>query len=208
MTGNLIIVSAPSGAGKTTLVANVLKQVDRLVSSVSYTARTARRGEEPGSHYHFVARSEFEAMIGRGEFLEWAEVHGNLYGTSRRVVEDLRATGADVILTIDVQGAANARRAFPEAVSIFILPPSYQALVERLEARGANHEDDLRLRLRNAHHELEQYRNFDYLVVNDDVARATRELASIILAERCRRQRRAALAEQILQTFGRASNNG
>ena len=208
MSGNLIIVSAPSGAGKTTLVANVLKRVDRLLSSVSYTARAPRRGEEHGVHYHFVARPEFEAMVERGEFLEWAEVHDNLYGTSRRMVEELRAGGADVVLTIDVQGAANARRVFPDAVSVFILPPSYAALAERLEARGANQSDDLQVRLRNARQELAQYRHFDYLVLNDDIEQATRELAAIIVAERCRRRARAAVAEQIVQTFGRSSDNG
>jgi guanylate kinase len=150
-----------------------------------------------------VDRKRFERMRDRGELLEWAEVHGNLYGTSRRLVEELRATGADVILTIDVQGAESARRAFPEAVSIFILPPSYEALVGRLAARGANHGHDLRLRLQNARHELAQYRHFDYLIVNDDLGRATQELASIIIAERCRRSRRAESAERILQTFGR-----
>jgi len=203
MAGNLIIVSAPSGAGKTTLVAGALKQVERLVPSISYTARAARRDEEMGVHYHFVTREEFEAMIARGEFLEWAEVHGNFYGTSRQRVEELCATGADVILTIDVQGAENARRAFPDAVSVFILPPSYEALVERLKTRGANHGEDLELRLRNAQRELEQYRHFDYLVINDDLEQATRELAAIILAERCRRKLHAETAERILQTFAK-----
>jgi guanylate kinase len=203
MVGNLIIVTAPSGAGKTTLVAEALKRVEHLVTSISYTARAPRRDEKTGVHYHFIARSEFEAMIARGEFLEWAEVHGNLYGTSRRLVEELRATGADVILTIDVQGAENARRAFPGAIGVFILPPSYEALVERLESRGANHGDDLRLRLQNAQRELEQYQHFDYLVINDDLKQATRELAAIIIAERCRRNRRAVTAERILQTFAK-----
>lgn len=203
MAGNLIIISAPSGAGKTTLVAGVLKQVERLVSSISYTSRAPRRDEETGAHYHFVTREEFEAMMARGEFLEWAEVHGNLYGTSRRQVEESRGAGQDVILTIDVQGAENARRAFPDAISVFILPPSYAVLVERLKTRGANHADDLQLRLRNAQHELEQYRRFDYLVINDDLEQTTRELAAIIVAERCRRKLRTETAERILQTFAK-----
>ena len=201
MVGNLIIVTAPSGAGKTTLVSNVLERVGQLSPSISYTSRAPRCGEEAGQHYHFVPRAEFEAMIARGEFLEWAEVHGNLYGTSQRQVEELRATGTDVILTIDVQGAENARREFPEAISVFILPPSYEALVARLAKRGANHADDLQLRLSNAQHELRHYEHFDYLVINDDLEHATRELAAIIVAERCRRRRRAAIAEDILQTF-------
>lgn len=203
MAGNLIIVSAPSGAGKTTLVTGTLKQVERLVPSISYTSRAPRRDEETGAHYHFVTRDEFKEMIARGEFLEWAEVHGNFYGTPQRAVEELRGSGKDVILTIDVQGAENARRAFPDAISIFILPPSYEVLVERLKTRGANHDDDLQLRLRNAQHELEQYRRFDYLVINDELEQTTRELAAIILAERCRLKLRTETAERILQTFAK-----
>src|SRR5262245_58515196 len=138
MTGNLIIVSAPSGAGKTTLVGAVIEADERVKESISFTSRPARAGERNGVHYHFVSINEFEAMIGRGEFLEWAEVHGNLYGTSRRLVEELRAAGHDVILTIDVQGAAQARVLFPDAVGVFVLPPSCETLLERLETRGAN----------------------------------------------------------------------
>lgn len=207
MKGNLIIVSAPSGAGKTTLVAGALRRLQNLRPSVSYTSRAARQGEEDGQHYHFVTLEAFREMAGRGEFLEWAEVHGNLYGTSRSYVNQVLAAGSDVILTIDVQGAANARRAFPEAISIFILPPSYETLVERLETRGANHADDLRVRLVNALHEIEQYQYFDYLVVNDDLEDAVRELAAIIVAARCRCSQRAESAESILQTFGRIATN-
>lgn len=208
MTGNLIIVSAPSGAGKTTIVAEVLRQLTGVSSSVSYTSRPPRAGEEDGCHYHFITQAEFETMAARGEFLEWAEVHGNLYGTSRRAVYELLGSGVDVILTIDVQGAANARRAFPDAVSVFILPPSYETLINRLYTRGTNHSEDLRVRIRNAHHEIEQYRYFDYLIINDDLAHAVSELAAIIIAARCRRNRRAPQAELILQTFGRTVSNG
>jgi guanylate kinase len=203
MIGNLIIVSAPSGTGKTTLVTEVLKRDPRVKPSISYTSRAPRAGEERGVHYHFITRSEFEAMAGRGDFLEWAEVHGNLYGTSRRIVEDFRVAGYDVILTIDVQGAEQARKLFPDAVSIFILPPSYRSLIERLGARGANQTGDLQLRLRNAIDELGQYKRFDYVLINDDLSQATNELAAIILAERCRRERRSSVAEEILKTFQR-----
>lgn len=205
MTGNLIIVSAPSGAGKTTIVAEVVRAVAGVRESISYTSRPPRAGEEHGSHYHFITRPEFEAMAEQGEFLEWAEVHGNLYGTSRRAVDEMLQAGADVVLTIDVQGAANARRAFHDAVSVFILPPSYETLLGRLHTRGANGDEDLRLRVRNARHELQQYRHFDYLIVNDELPQAVGELAAVILAARCRRRRRAAQAEQILNTFGQAS---
>ncbi|MBS1789524.1 MAG: guanylate kinase [Acidobacteria bacterium] len=202
MIGNLIIVSAPSGAGKTTLVSEVLQRDSRVRPSVSYTSRAPRDGEENGVHYNFVSRGEFREMIERGDFLEWAEVHGNLYGTSRRLVEQLRVEGNDVILTIDVQGAEQARRLFPDAISVFILPPSYQTLLERLDIRGANASEDLQTRLRNAIDELAQYHNFDYAIINDDLAQATDELAAIILAERCRIHCRGALAEQIIKTFG------
>jgi len=201
MTGNLFIVSAPSGAGKTTLVEAVIRTDGNVRESVSFTSRPARAGEVEGLHYHFVARAEFEAMVGRGDFLEWAEVHGNLYGTSRKLVEEMRAVGHDVILTIDVQGAAQARVLFPDAVGVFVLPPSRETLLQRLETRGANAADDLRIRLKNALFELALYKNFDFVVINDDLKRATGELAAIITAERCRLKRQGAIAEQIINTF-------
>ena len=150
MNGNLIIVSAPSGAGKTTLVSEVLKRDNRIKPSVSFTSRRPRNSEQNGVHYNFVAPDEFRAMIERGDLLEWAEVHGNFYGTSRRLVEQLQGEGFDVILTIDVQGAEQARALFPNAVGVFILPPSYQTLLDRLDTRGANSSEDLQTRLRNA----------------------------------------------------------
>jgi guanylate kinase len=203
MDGNLIIVSAPSGAGKTTLVGEALKRDNRLRASISFTSRPPRADEEQGVHYHFVSRAEFEAMIANGDFLEWAEVHSNLYGTSRRVVEETRAAGFDIILTIDIQGAAQARRLFPDAIGVFLLPPSLDALIERLESRGTDTADDRRLRLSNALHEIEQYVNFDYVVINDDLNRAVDELAAIITAERCRLIRRSEIAARILGTFSK-----
>lgn len=201
MTGNLIIVSAPSGAGKTTLVEAMLARLDGIRPSVSMTARPPRAGEEDGRHYHFVTTSEFQEMIARDEFLEWAEVHGNLYGTSRRLVESYREEGIDVVLTIDVQGARAARKVFADAVSVFILPPSREVLEGRLRLRGANHEDDVRLRLANARHEIDEYRHFDYLIVNEDLGEATAELVAIVRAKRCTREHRVWLAESILRQF-------
>jgi guanylate kinase len=201
MAGNLIIVSAPSGAGKTTLVGEVLKCDEQSKPSISYTSRAPREGEQNGVHYHFISLEEFEAMIAGGEFLEWAEVHGHLYGTSQKLVDDLRRQGFDVILTIDVQGAEQARRNFSEAVSVFILPPTFEAMVERLNVRGANRADDLQLRLKNARCEIAKCSSFDYIIINDDLDRAVDELASIILAERCRSVRRTSIVEQILKTF-------
>lgn len=203
MKGNLIIVSAPSGAGKTTLVERALQRLPHVQASVSYTSRPPRAGEQDGVHYHFVSPEEFRAMIARGEFLEYAEVHDNLYGTGRKAVEAMRTAGTDVILVIDVQGAENARREFPDAISIYILPPSYQTLVERLRERGANGQADLELRLRNARYELEQYQHFDYLIINEDLEQATTELCAILVAARCRRTICAEKAEQILDTFGK-----
>jgi guanylate kinase len=201
MNGNLIIVSAPSGAGKTTLVAGALGRDSRARPSISFTSRRPRAGEEEGVHYHFISRAEFGAMIANGDFLEWAEVHGNLYGTSRRAVEEMRSSGSDVILTIDIQGAAQARRLFPDVVSIFVMPPSLDALARRLESRGTDTAQDRLLRLDSALHEMEQYVNFDYVVINDDLDRAIDELVAIIAAERCRASRRREIAAQILRTF-------
>lgn len=201
MTGNLFIVSAPSGAGKTTLVEAAVRADGQVKESVSFTSRRARVGEHDGVHYHFVSRDEFETMLGDGDFLEWAEVHGNLYGTSRRQVEELLADGNDVILTIDVQGATQARVLFPDALSVFVLPPSREILLQRLETRGANAAEDLQIRLINALYELAQFKHFDYVIINDDLKRATSELLAIITAERCRLKQRGEIAEQIIQTF-------
>ncbi|MBS1812462.1 MAG: guanylate kinase [Acidobacteria bacterium] len=201
MQGSLIIISAPSGAGKTTIVSEVLRRLADVRASVSYTSRAPREGEEHSKHYHFVTRAEFEAMIGRNELLEWAEVHGNLYGTSRVYVNQLLDSGLDVILTIDVQGAALIRKDFPEAVTVFVLPPSYDAMLDRLHLRDAGKTDGLELRLHNAEAEVAQYEFYDYLIVNDDLEQAIQEFAAIILAERCRRQKRAATAENILDHF-------
>lgn len=201
MAGNLIIVSAPSGAGKTTLVELMLARLDGIRPSVSMTARAPRPGEEDGQHYHFVTPSEFQEMIAREEFLEWAEVHGNLYGTSRRLVESYRKEGIDVVLTIDVQGARAARKLFADSVSVFILPPSRDVLEGRLRSRGVNHEEDVRLRMENARQEIDEYRYFDYIIVNDDLEHATEELVAIVRANRCQREHRASTAETILKQF-------
>jgi guanylate kinase len=192
-------------------VAGALDRDNRVRPSISYTSRRPRAGEEKGVHYHFVSRAEFEAMIANGDFLEWAEVHGNLYGTSRRAVEETRSKGLDAILTIDIQGAAQARKLFPDAISVFIMPPSLDALAERLENRGTDTAHDRRLRLDSALHEMEQYVNFDYVVINDDLNRAIDELVAIITAERCRLVRRREIAARILQTFskqGRDKSDG
>ena len=173
----------------------------RLGYSVSWTTRAPRQGETNGRDYHFVTPEEFAAARERGEFLEWAVVHGNLYGTSLKVVERELAAGRDIVLEIDVQGAAIVRQAGIEAVSIFILPPSFEILRRRLTGRQSENSDALALRLRNSRGEVEHYKEFDYLVLNDDVERAATQLSSIVYAERARRVRQERLAERVLETF-------
>lgn len=201
MAGNLIIISAPSGAGKTTLVTEVQKRLGGICASVSYTSRAARYDEVNGKHYHFVTRQKFKSMINGEEFLEWAEVHGNWYGTGRADVEKMLDEGSDVILTIDVQGAAKARRLFPDAVSVFVFPPSHEALANRLHTRGSTQAEEIRLRMGNAQRELLEYKEYDYLIINDELEFAIREFEAIIIAARCRRKNRDEAADMILKTF-------
>lgn len=201
MKGILFIVSSPSGGGKGTLIREVLHNVPHIGYSVSFTTRAMRAGEIHGQNYFFVSLQEFENLIEQGEFLEYANVHGNFYGTSKTQAASETALGRDIILEIDVQGAHSVRRIMPEAVSIFILPPSYQILRERLILRRTESENDLIVRLRNAHQEVLDYKNFDYLIVNDKLENATLDLQSIILAERLKRHRQTPVVEEILRTF-------
>ena len=191
-----LVISAPSGAGKSTLVSGLRDRVPGIGFSVSHTTRPPRTGEKDGVEYHFVDRPSFEAMIERGDFVEWAEVHGNLYGTSIRALEPRLVAGEDVVLDIDVQGAAQIRDKLSEAVSVFILPPSREALRSRLEGRGLDAPDVVRQRLANAEVELARACRYDYLIVNDHVGQATEELCCVVRAERCRRSRRAGLLEK------------
>jgi guanylate kinase len=203
--GILVVVSSPSGGGKGTLIRRVLKSVPKLGYSVSFTTRTPREGEVNGQHYFFISPAEFDRLIDAGEFLEWAYVHGNRYGTSRVQVERELAEGRDIILEIDVQGAANVSHLGIDAVSVFILPPSFEVLRARLVARGSEQPADLALRLRNARGEVERYREFQYVVINDDAERAANQLAAIIYAERARRTRQEQAAQEVLATFTQES---
>ncbi|MCI0486954.1 MAG: guanylate kinase [Blastocatellia bacterium] len=200
--GNLIVVSAPSGAGKSTLVEMAIARVDRLRYSISYTTRKARGTERHGVNYYFVQEPEFLAMRERGEFLESAEVHGYLYGTPAAETSAMMAEGLDVILDIDVQGATQIRHRLPEAITVFILPPSYEALERRLRSRNLNEPADLELRLLNALGEVRLYEQFKYVIVNDDLEEAVRSLEAIIVAERHRPERQRSAARNILSTFG------
>ena len=201
MKGNLIIISSPSGGGKGTLIKEVLKILPNIGYSVSFTTREMRVGEENGRDYFFVSHQEFEKLIEADEFLEYATVHGNFYGTSLNRVKAETELGHDIILEIDVQGAANVRAKVPEAVSIFILPPSYQVLERRLTNRATEKEKDLNLRLRNSLGEVRRFTEFEYVVINDDVAKATADLQSIILAERLKRIRQTGVIQDILDSF-------
>lgn len=185
-TGQLYIVSAPSGAGKTSLVAALLKQDAQIEVSVSHTTRGPRPGEQDGVNYNFVSVAEFQALVGQGDFLEHAEVFGNFYGTSRGWVDRKLASGVDVILEIDWQGAAQIRHLYPNVYSIFILPPSRYSLRQRLTARGQDSQEVIERRMREAASECSHYAEFDYLIVNDVFDTALLELASVFRANRLR----------------------
>lgn len=199
--GILFVVSSPSGGGKGTLIRRVLNNVPHLSYSVSYTTRTPRNGEIDGREYFFVNPERFEQMVAANEFLEWARVHGNYYGTSARQVSLEVDEGRDIILEVDVQGADSIRRLVTDSVSIFILPPSYDVLHKRLMSRGTDSAEELQLRLRNAPEEISHYVAFDFVIINDDADHASAQLASIINAERARRPRQELHVKQVLSTF-------
>lgn len=184
--GTLYVISAPSGAGKTSLVAEMLRNDEKLGVSISHTTRPMREGEQNGVNYHFVSRDEFEAMIGRGDFLENADVFGNYYGTSQVWVRETLAQGRDVILEIDWQGAEQVRRLIPECVGIFIVPPSPDVLRERLTGRGTDAPEVVERRLQEAAEECSHAVEFDYLVVNDDFDVALQDLLAIVRGQRLR----------------------
>jgi guanylate kinase len=202
--GTLFVVSSPSGGGKGTLIRHVLEvvAVENLSYSVSYTTRAPRQGEVDGREYFFVNQETFQEMVAAGEFLEWACVHGNLYGTAKSQVLEETNAGADIILEVDVQGAASVRQLLMDSVSVFILPPSFEVLKQRLCARGTDTAENLELRLRNAPAELRQYSSFDYVIINDEIERAVGQLASIIYAERARCVRQEGLVRRVIQEFG------
>jgi guanylate kinase len=200
MTG-VFIISAPSGSGKSTLVSRLMNIVDGLMFSISYTTRKPRGAEVGGQNYHFVTRPEFEAMITRNEFLEWAEVFGNYYGTHRGILEGARSLGKDLVLDIDVQGARQLKCQIPEAVTVFILPPSRGILEQRLRARGEDREEVIERRLHAAAEEIRNYQAYDYVVINRNLEESDAILTSIVRAERARRSRIEDRIEPILETF-------
>lgn len=191
--GTLFVLSAPSGAGKSTVAEKVLAATPRLSRSISHTTRPIRNGEVDGVDYHFVTKGDFEAMVERGEFIEWAEVHGNLYGTAYSNIDDIvLKRHDDLLLVIDVQGAASLREKGMERVTVFLTPPSMDELKKRLSGRGSDSEEAVRVRLANAKYEMAEMDKFDYTVINDDLSTAVDEVRSIIVVERLKTRKKAA----------------
>lgn len=199
--GQLYIVSAPSGAGKTSLIAQVLQEVTNLEVSVSLTTRAARPGEVNGINYHFVSLEDFNQRKKQGEFFESAEVFGNFYATSKRVIEEKLQAGIDIILEIDWQGAQQVRQLMPSAKSIFILPPSIAALQQRLEGRGQDSTEIIAGRMQQALSELSHWQEYDFLLVNDDFAQAAAELKSIFVNQRLAKARQEVVLQELLAEF-------
>jgi len=202
MAGNLYVVAAPSGAGKTTLVRLLLESELDVQLSISYTTRDPRPGETDGREYHFVDTAEFRAMIDHHEFLEWAEVHGNFYGTSKTWIADQLAAGRDVLLEIDWQGAQQVHTLFPEAIGVFILPPSMEELTRRLTGRGTDSAAVISRRLAAAQAEMRHVREFDYVIINDQLDQALDDLRAVVRASRlslaAQRARHAALFARLI----------
>lgn len=192
-----VVLSAPSGAGKTTIAQALLERRQDVGYSVSCTTRAPRPGEVDGVNYHFLGRAEFDARVSRGEFAEWAEVHGNRYGTLRSTIAEVLGAGKHVLLAIDVQGARQVVAAFPEAVTIFVVPPSIEVLVERLKARRSESAEALALRLQNARMELREAERYQHVVENDDLASAVARVEAIIDEEALRRERLPALGAEV-----------
>ena len=197
----VFIISAPSGSGKSTLVSRVMEQEKSLKFSISFTTRLPRGNEREGVNYHFISREEFEQRLGRHEFLEYAEVFGNYYGTHASELQKAQAGGYDLVLDIDVQGARQLKNGIPDAVSMFILAPSREVLERRLRARGEDSGETIARRLRIAADEIRNYGWYDYVLVNDDVDESAQNLAAIVRAERVRRVRMEERVAPILKTF-------
>lgn len=199
--GHVFVLSAPSGTGKSTLAQRLVDAVPGLIFSISFTTRPPRTGEVDGRDYFFISDARFDAMVEEGGFVEWVEVYGRRYGTGRAWLQETLASGLDVLLDIETTGARHLREAIPDARMIFLLPPSAAALERRLRDRGKDSDEQIRIRLGHARHEMAQYPAYDHLVLNDDLELAYRHLESIILASRTERERMAAAAQQILEGF-------
>jgi guanylate kinase len=197
----VFIISAPSGSGKSTLVHRLLKTIPNLAFSISYTTRPPRQAETPGKDYIFISRKDFEERLARGEFLEYAEVFGNYYGTNRETFESATRQGNDLVLDIDVQGARQLKVAIPQAISIFVLPPSRDVLEQRLRSRSQDSEEVIQRRLRGAAEEVQNYTQYDFVLINRDIDEASARLANIVEAERLRKARMEEEVRPILDSF-------
>lgn len=201
--GCLFVISAPSGSGKTTLVRRLLGSLDDIGFSVSLTTRSVRGSERDGVDYHFVTEDVFRGKVDQGEFLEWAEVHGNLYGTSRVETDIVRASGKDILLDVDVQGAAQVREAVPDAVTLFVLPPSFQVLEERLRGRRQDTPEVIDGRLEEARREVHHYKDFHYILINESVEQTSGLFKAVVLAQRARPHLLQERIRPILDSFGK-----
>jgi guanylate kinase len=199
--GSVFVLSAPSGAGKSTLARRLVNTTEGLIFSISTTTRIARAREVEGRDYFFVDDGRFDAMVAEGGFVEWVQVYEHRYGTGRNWLEQTLATGVDVLLDIETTGALNIHKSIPDAVMIFLLPPSAAELERRLRGRGSDTEEQISLRMKHARHEMELFETYDYLIINDDLERAYRQLESIVLAVRAQRERVIGRAGRILKTF-------
>jgi len=195
--GQLFVITAPSGTGKTTIIDIIRKKIEGIGYSVSHSTRPPRTGEVNGVHYYFVTRKDFEKMIEAHEFVEWAVVYDHLYGTSMSSVESTLSSGKDLLLDLDIQGAQEIKKQFPEATLIFIFPPSLEILHERLQRRSSQDDTNIGLRAGKAAEEIRKCRDYDYLVINDDLNQAAREVEAIIIAQRAKTERRFPLVQEI-----------
>ena len=198
--GQIFVITAPSGAGKTTIIKNILeKDVGEIGYSISHTTRKPRKGESHGLHYYFVDREKFEKMIDAHEFIEWAVVYDYLYGTSISSVNRELFSGKDLLMDVDIQGSQEIKRQFPDALSIFILPPSIDILKERLQKRSPNDKMNTDLRLKKAAEEIKRCRDYDFIIINDDLKKAIKEIEAIIVAQRANKNRRFPLIKKIFR---------
>jgi guanylate kinase len=200
--GNIVVISAPSGSGKSTLGKRLVAALPGLAFSVSHTTRPPREGEVHGRDYFFVSRPQFEEMIAAGDFIEWAEVFGHLYGTSKGQIDEALRAGQDILLDIDVQGHQQVRKRLPDAISIFLMPPSFRELKRRLSNRHSDTPQVIEKRLKAACGEISHWAEYDYIVVNDRLSLATRALRAVVQAARFRRRNQAERAREICETFG------
>ena len=199
--GHLIVISAPSGSGKTSLANRALEEIPKLKFSVSHTTRRPRPGERDQVEYFFVSEKEFEEMLGQGTFLEHARVYGNYYGTSRAFVDEQLSVGYDVLVDLDVQGAAQVKKSYPEAILVFVFPPSLEVLKTRLKNRGLDDPSIIDKRLRIAKKEIQRYTDYQYVIINREIEESLVELKSIMQVAGCRLEKRKDLAAQIIKTF-------